>query len=107
MTVSPTTSPPGWGFPSRGRDRGRRRRGDRELFLSVANAQLEGRYFCIATFGFGEAIRLILNNGQLFGGFPMAGPGVPYKSTLPDIIIVDILAVIFLANLVRSRTAGT
>ncbi|MDX9828042.1 MAG: branched-chain amino acid ABC transporter permease [Spirochaetia bacterium] len=103
MTVSPTTSPAGLGLPfAVGIIAGGAGAGIVSYFIGRITLNLKGDYFCIATLGFGEAIRLILNNVQLFGG-SRGWPGVPYKSTLPAIIIVDILAVIFLANLVRSR----
>jgi len=103
MTVSPTTSPAGLGLPfAVGVIAGGAGAGIVSYFIGRITLNLKGDYFCIATLGFGEAIRLILNNVQLFGG-SRGWPGVPYKSTLPAIIIVDILAVIFLANLVRSR----
>lgn len=103
MTVSPTTSPAGLGLPfAVGVIAGGAGAGIVSYFIGRITLNLKGDYFCIATLGFGEAIRLILNNVQLFGG-SRGWPGVPYKSTLPAIIIVDILAVIFLAHLVRSR----
>lgn len=103
MTVSPTTSPAGLGLPfAVGVIAGGAGAGIVSYFIGRITLNLKGDYFCIATLGFGEAIRLILNNVQLFGG-SRGWPGVPYKSILPAIIIVDILAVIFLANLVRSR----
>ncbi len=103
MTVSPTTSPAGLGLPfAVGVLAGGAGAGIVSYFIGRITLNLKGDYFCIATLGFGEAIRLILNNVQLFGG-SRGWPGVPYKSTLPAIVIVDILAVIFLANLVRSR----
>jgi branched-chain amino acid transport system permease protein len=103
MTVSPTTSPAGFGLPfAVGVIAGGAGAGIVSYFIGRITLNLKGDYFCIATLGFGEAIRLILNNVQLFGG-SRGWPGVPYKSTLPVIIIVDILAIVFLANLVRSR----
>ena len=103
MTVSPKTSPAGLGLPfAAGVIAGGAGAGIVSYFIGRIPLNLKGDYFCIATLGFGEAIRLILNNVQLFGG-SRGWPGVPYKSTLPAIILVDILAIIFLANLVRSR----
>lgn len=63
---------------------------------------LKGDYFCIATLGFGEAIRLILDNFQGLGG-SRGLPGVPAYTTIWNILIVDILGILFLANLVRSK----
>ncbi|MBL8966431.1 MAG: branched-chain amino acid ABC transporter permease [Spirochaetaceae bacterium] len=70
--------------------------------LGRITLNLKGDYFCIATLGFGEAIRLILNNVKTFGG-ARGWPGVPQYSTVWAVLVVDIVAVLFLANLVRSR----
>ncbi len=63
---------------------------------------LKGDYFCIATLGFGEAIRLILDNVQYFGG-ARGWPGIPHYTNLTNVVIINIVAVILLANLIRSR----
>lgn len=103
VTVSPSTTPAGLGLPfALGIIAGGAGAGLVSYFIGKITLNLKGDYFCIATLGFGEAIRLILNNVQLFGG-SRGWPGVPYKSTLPAIVLVDVLAVLFLANLVRSR----
>jgi len=103
MTVSPTTTPAGLGLPFFvGVIAGGAAAGIVSYFLGRITLNLKGDYFCIATLGFGEATRLVLNNVQVFGG-ARGWPGIPYKSTLPAIILVDVLAVIFLANLVKSR----
>jgi branched-chain amino acid transport system permease protein len=64
--------------------------------------KLKGDYFCIATLGFGEAFRLILDNFEPFGG-ARGWAGLPLKTDLITVIIVDIIAVIIMANIVRSR----
>ena len=46
-------------------------------FIGRLTLNLKGDYFCIATLGFGEAIRLILDNVQYFGG-ARGWPGVPH-----------------------------
>ena len=103
MTVSPGTTPAGLGLPfAVGVVAGGAAAGLVSYFIGRITLNLKGDYFCIATLGFGEAIRLVLNNVQIFGG-ARGWPGVPYKSTLPVIVLVDVLAVVFLANLVRSR----
>lgn len=103
MTVSPSTTPAGLGLPfAVGIVAGGLAAGAVSYLIGKITLGLKGDYFCIATLGFGEAIRLILNNVQIFGG-SRGWPGVPYKSTLPAIVLVDVLAVLFLANLVRSR----
>ena len=71
-------------------------------FLGRITLNLKGDYFCIATLGFGEATRLLLNNVQTFGG-ARGWPGVPQYSTVWAVLVVDVLGVFFLANLVKSR----
>ena len=63
---------------------------------------LKGDYFCIATLGFGEAIRLILDNVQYFGG-ARGWPGIPHHTQLLNVVIINIVAIIVLANIVRSK----
>lgn len=72
------------------------------LLLGKATLKLKGDYFCIATLGAGEAIRLILDNVQYFGG-ARGWPGIPLKTTLTTVIIIDIIAIILLRNIVLSR----
>jgi len=64
--------------------------------------KLKGDYFCIATLGFGEAIRLILDNFQGLGG-SRGWPGVPAHTSMLNIFIAVVIGVLFLSNLVRSR----
>lgn len=64
--------------------------------------KLKGDYFCIATLGFGEAIRLILDNVQYFGG-ARGWPGIPHYTNLSNVVLINIVAIIILANLIRSR----
>lgn len=73
---------------------------------------LKGDYFCIATLGVGEAIRLIFNNMQLslnVGGrsFTLDGakgvPGVPLKTTFGFAFVVVIIFVTATAFLMNSK----
>ena len=73
---------------------------------------LKGDYFCIATLGVGEAIRLIFNNMQLslnVGGrsFTLDGakgvPGVPLKTTFGFALVVVIIFVTATAFLMNSK----
>ncbi len=70
--------------------------------IGRATLKLKGDYFCIATLGFGEAIRLILDNFQGLGG-ARGWPGIPPSTTIWNILILDVIGVVLLANLVRSR----
>lgn len=63
---------------------------------------LKGDYFCIATLGFGEAIRLILDNVQVFGG-ARGWPGIPAYTSLVNVVCVNVVAIFILANLIRSK----
>jgi len=68
---------------------------------------LKGDYFCIATLGFGEATRLILDNVRDVGSFRMGGamglPDVPRHTTLWLVVLVNIIGVIVLVRIIRSR----
>lgn len=63
---------------------------------------LKGDYFCIATLGFGEAIRLVLDNVQYFGG-ARGWPGIPNYTNLWNVVGINLVAIFVLANLIRSR----
>ena len=71
-------------------------------FIGRLTLNLKGDYFCIATLGFGEAIRLILDNVQYFGG-ARGWPGIPHNTNLLNVVIINIIAIILLANLIRSK----
>jgi branched-chain amino acid transport system permease protein len=64
--------------------------------------KLKGDYFCIATMGFGEAIRLILNNWKWVGG-ARGWDNLPPVSTIWNVLLLDVLAVILVWNLINSR----
>ncbi len=63
---------------------------------------LKGDYFCIATLGFGEAIRLIFDNVQYFGG-ARGWPNIPQKTTLLIVVVIDIIAIIVMRSIVKSK----
>ena len=72
------------------------------LLLGSFTLKLKGDYFCIATLGFGEAVRLIFDNVQALGG-SRGLTGIQMKTTLSVVLVVSILAVIALVCLIRSR----
>lgn len=72
------------------------------MLIGRLTLNLKGDYFCIATLGFGEAIKLILDNVQYFGG-ARGWPGIPQSTNLWNVLILNIIAILFLANLIRSR----
>lgn len=70
--------------------------------LGRVTLNLKGDYFCIATLGFGEAIRLILDNVQTFGG-ARGWPGIPHYTSFWNVLGINIVAIIILANIIHSR----
>ena len=72
------------------------------LIIGRLTLNLKGDYFCIATLGFGEATRLILDNVQYFGG-ARGWPGIPTESSFFLVMAIDILGILALRNIVRSR----
>jgi len=72
------------------------------IFIGRLTLNLKGDYFCIATLGFGEAVRLILDNVQYFGG-ARGWPGIPNYTNLTNVIVINIIGIFLLANLIRSK----
>ncbi|HYF83421.1 MAG TPA: branched-chain amino acid ABC transporter permease [Clostridia bacterium] len=73
------------------------------LIIGKFTLNLKGDYFCIATLGFGEAIRLILDNTAYFGG-ARGWPGVPsLNNSLFLVVSMDIIGIIILVNIIHSR----
>ncbi len=72
------------------------------LLIGKLTLNLKGDYFCIATLGFGEAIRLILDNIKYFGG-ARGLPNIYPHTNLITVIIIDIIAVIVLVFIIKSR----
>lgn len=105
LTVSPARDIPGLGLPLVvGILGGGAAAGLVSWLVGRITLNLKGDYFCIATLGFGEATRLVFNNVQRFGG----SRGWPLGATrdMGDIWIilaVDVVAILLVANLVRSR----
>jgi branched-chain amino acid transport system permease protein len=72
------------------------------VLIGRLTLKLKGDYFCIATLGFGEAIRLILNNWKWAGG-ARGWDSLPAVVTIWNVLLVDLIAVILVWNLVNSR----
>jgi len=64
--------------------------------------RLKGDYFLIATLGFGEAVRQIIEYAQNLTGGAKGLPDVAKAFELPTIILIDILVIIILVNFLRS-----
>ncbi len=74
------------------------------LVIGKLTLNLKGDYFCIATLGFGEATRLILDNVQYFGG-ARGLSSIPTEgtTTLFNVIIINIIAIFVLVSIIKSR----
>ncbi|MFV0517122.1 MAG: branched-chain amino acid ABC transporter permease [Aminipila sp.] len=75
------------------------------LVIGKLTLNLKGDYFCIATLGFGEAIRLLFDNIQFFGG-SRGLPGIrTYDSNtyLALVVIINIIAIMAMVYLIKSR----
>lgn len=66
-------------------------------------SKLTGDYFAIATFGFAEAIRLLLNNTYQSLGGAFGFTGIPMLTNLPIVLISVALAVFFAHSFVTSQ----
>jgi len=74
------------------------------LLIGKLTLNLKGDYFCIATLGFGEAIRLILDNIQFFGGARgLANIPTENTTTLTSVILINVVAITFLVFIIKSR----
>lgn len=65
-------------------------------------AKLRSDYFAIATLGFGEAIRVLLENLDITQG-ARGLPGIAAETDLPSIIIITVITIWLARNFVNSR----
>lgn len=72
------------------------------LVIGKLTLNLKGDYFIIATLGFGESIRLILDNIQVFGG-ARGWPGISNETTLLNVVVINALCIWALIHIIRSR----
>lgn len=72
------------------------------VLIGRLTLNLKGDYFCIATLGFGEAIRLVLDNIQYFGG-ARGLPGIPTYTTLTNVVVINIIAIVVMVFIIKSR----
>lgn len=72
------------------------------VIIGRLTLKLKGDYFCIATMGFGEAIRVILNNVSYCGG-ARGWANLPQLTTGWVVLILDIVCIIVAWNLINSR----
>ena len=74
------------------------------LIIGKLTLNLKGDYFCIATLGFGEAIRLILDNVDYFGGARgLSSITTQGTTTLTNVVIINIIAITVLVFIIKSR----
>lgn len=72
------------------------------ILIGKLTLNLKGDYFCIATLGFGEAVRLLLDNIKYFGG-ARGLPGITPYTTLTNVVIINVVAVVILVFIIKSR----
>lgn len=65
-------------------------------------AKLRSDYFAIATLGFGEAVRVILENLDITQG-ARGLPGIAVETTLPVVILISVIVIWVARNFVNSR----
>ncbi len=70
------------------------------ILVGVPCLRLRGDYLAIATLGFGEIIRIIINNLDVVGG-PRGFTNIPHWSNLFWIYLWVVICVVMLANLLR------
>lgn len=71
--------------------------------LGYPTLKLKGDYFAIATLGFAEAVRLIIENLEKITGGSRGIPGIPTHTSLPIILPVTLVFVWLIRNYVSSR----
>lgn len=72
------------------------------VFIGKLTLNLKGDYFCIATMGLGEAVRVILNNVNYVGG-ARGWANLPLLTTGPVVLFLDVVCVVVTWNLINSR----
>ncbi len=73
------------------------------LVIGYPTLRLKGDYFAIATLGFSEAVRLLVENLEKLTGGSRGIPRIPTYTTLPVALGTAIVALWLVANYVRSR----
>jgi len=71
--------------------------------IGYPTLKLVGDYFAIAALGFGEATRLILDNGGDITGGARGFVGVPKHTTLSIALLIVALGVVLMRNILNSR----
>lgn len=71
------------------------------LIIGVPTLRLKGDYLAIATLGFGEIIRVILQNIDELGG-PAGIVGISRQATWPYLFVATVITIIVIQNLINS-----
>ncbi|MHB9152724.1 MAG: branched-chain amino acid ABC transporter permease [Spirochaetales bacterium] len=69
--------------------------------------RLKGDYFAIAALGFGESVRLIMDNGGNLTGGARGFGGMPTLTKWPEALLVAAIALVLMRNIIRSRFGRT
>ena len=72
------------------------------VLIGKLTLNLKGDYFCIATMGFGEAVRIILNNVNYVGG-ARGWANLPQYTTWWIVLGLAIVSIVVTWNLINSR----
>lgn len=73
------------------------------FLLGKITLGLKGDYFLIATLGFGESVRVIIENLQKITGGARGYTGIPMKTTLWVVLISVVIAIFIAWNLLHSK----
>lgn len=73
------------------------------IVMGYPTLKLKGDYFLIATLGFGEIVRQVLENAEGLTNGARGMPDVAGGINLPIVIIVDVIVVILVGNFLRSK----
>ena len=71
--------------------------------IGYPTLRLKGDYFAIATLGFSEAVRLLVENLEKITGGSRGIPRIPTVTTLPVALVSAVIALWLVANYVTSR----
>lgn len=70
--------------------------------VGLPTLRLKGDYFVIATLGFGEVVRLIVENLEVTGG-ARGLPDIPAGTSLPVALVLLVGTILFMRNFIASR----
>lgn len=72
------------------------------ILIGVPALRLEGDYLAIITLGFGEMIRVIVNNLEITGGAKGLN-GIPYITNFTHVYWLTVITVLVIVTLIKSR----